>query len=834
MRPVPYRHVAKVPTLWLNITTGLGVDDDGNPVKPLIGGRRSKPHLVDLLATAHRHRAKRIVLSGPLPTRQPGTPHWLLAETPGWRAGGPTGMGLWLEDPPTGRFTHVPDGAYVEVRVVSEWFDDQAVEPSVAREAWAILDDTCRRWMKEPDQDRKLTLLMKSPAATGQQLWAHMLPGKKKNSDEWLWDEAQPSDDDAALIHATAGQHRIEHFVAGPERCGCGDCPALVTASHIDALSVIDGRFAYAPLIVGELPSGPATWLTAAQGQALFDSDQMLNVKARYHIRFTVPDVWDTLGMFPVQLPAADGDRGKWHYPCRPGATHETWIDGAEARWAHWMGWRVEVLEAMTFKTARPLDNFARNMRKVWDAIEDLDATPLLRQLVRKALRQVVLQAIGSLNSRGKDSTYLVDSLDQVPPEYIPDVVDHGGRFVYRRKGRLEGQASAYHHPEIAAHLWSKSRARMFLRRVTKQEGPLPRERRDVLRTRRVRARQGLPAADPRRRHLHHSAPPVCPADRTRRPRRRHTGQTAIQGPADRDDVRPSNRCGIERAGQEGRGNRPGCGIRRGRARARGTVMTPDLPSSREAINQLISDGVSIAAIARAVRRDPKLIRMIGRGQKPGENLQRAVNELMRTGRVTHPPERRTARSGLPAKVRGKRGEPAVIPPDAPRPSPRTTGGGRGGGYRLPAPGTPLTGDDLPVTDGTPQPRKTRVRPPTKVKPGGSKFREATHPHATGNLYSIAVPKTEGPGRESGRQFLMDKLDEAQAADQRVRFQLSYADGRIVPIGSKRGYNSSDALNRSIAEGDDPLAWLEAEADGIALYDLEGATIVGVQMVTFT
>lgn len=262
------------------------------------------------------------------------------------------------------------------------------------------------------------------------------------------------------------------------------------------------------------------------------------------------------------------------------------------------------------------------------------------------------------------------------------------------------------------------------------------------------------------------------------------------------------------------------------------TGQSPNLPTSREAINQLISDGLSITTIARAVGRDPKLIRVIGRGEKPGANLQRALNELMRTGHVAHHPERRTTRSGMPARVRGKHGEPSVIPADAPRPSARTTGGGRGGGYRLPAPGTQLTDHDLPIRHQTPQPRKTRVRPPAKVRPGESKFRFAEHPHATGWLYSVAFPPTEGPGREAARVYLMEKLEQATRDQKRVRFQCTFEDGRIVPVGSKRGYAAADALARSRAEGDDPLAWLEAEIDGIEWY-VGLPRLVGVQMVTF-
>ena len=65
-RPAPWK-LSEIPTLWLDVETGAGVDDAGAPIRPILGGRRQKPALVDLFNTAEHHRAARIMLSGKFP-----------------------------------------------------------------------------------------------------------------------------------------------------------------------------------------------------------------------------------------------------------------------------------------------------------------------------------------------------------------------------------------------------------------------------------------------------------------------------------------------------------------------------------------------------------------------------------------------------------------------------------------------------------------------------------------------------------------------------------------------------------------------------------------------
>ena len=134
-RPAPWK-LSEIPTLWLDVETGVGVDDSGTPVRPILGGRRQKPALVDLLNTAAHHRATRIMLSGRFPAVSATKTHWLLVATEGWSA-----AGHYIKDdrPPTGRFVSAAAGHKVEVRVAREWFGSDGIAPASAREAMQLL-----------------------------------------------------------------------------------------------------------------------------------------------------------------------------------------------------------------------------------------------------------------------------------------------------------------------------------------------------------------------------------------------------------------------------------------------------------------------------------------------------------------------------------------------------------------------------------------------------------------------------------------------------------------------------------------------------------------------
>lgn len=440
MRPVPW-NVRPVSTVWLDFTSGHGVTDSGARVQPMLRGRRKRPTLVDLLDTAHNLSADRIMLTGKVPAAEPGQPHWLIAETPSW-----TSPGHWLSSPPTGRFTHDITGRSLEVRTAAEWFSAPAADltPDLARQAWSVTTDAIKGVENME--------LLKSPAATGAQLWARSLPRSI--------DPEPVPDDIAELLHRTSGQHRIEHLTTGPGACPCGRCRPLVDLENTPrgGFAYVDGRFMYAALC-RELGTGPITRLTAAQGQDLLETDRY--ARARFNVRFTVPEWWDHVGLLPV---AHDDVHDGWHYPNVPGAEGQTWADAVEVRLALESGWEVQVQEGMQFTKGRLLDTWADRLKRARERLAaDNTLDPVVRGAAVSAVRAILIQGIGAFASRGRETTRVVWSARDVPAEAAATVSRHGEAFVYRVPSRqATGQAAALYRPELAAQVWARGRARVL------------------------------------------------------------------------------------------------------------------------------------------------------------------------------------------------------------------------------------------------------------------------------------------------------------------------------------------------------------------------------------
>lgn len=426
-----------VPTIWVDHTTGRGVTDAGAPVRPVIGDRRKNPNLTDLLDTAAGYGATRIMLTGKRPEPPAGAKHWLYVQTPRWKPGM-----HWIDRTPTGRFEHESTGFKIEVRTSEEWFGDLPITAAQAREAW----DATTMILKAADERARMFY---SPAATGLNLWALSLP---KSVDP------VPVDDDVAqLIRSTSGQHHYDHLVAGPNFNRHEDCVPLMdpaATKKINAFSYVDGRFMYAG-VCRELGIGPGRRLNRAAAYELLEQDPY--ARARFFIRFTVPEGWNHVGILPVKHKnVADG----WFYPNRPGATHETWVDGAEVHVALAYGWQVIPHEAIVFTKARPLDTFADRMTRARARVsENRDLNPVVKSAIMAALRAIMLHSIGGLASGGRDQTRVAENLFDIPPQYQSTAVRHGKVYTYRVPST---SSPMYFHPELASQVWGRARARVL------------------------------------------------------------------------------------------------------------------------------------------------------------------------------------------------------------------------------------------------------------------------------------------------------------------------------------------------------------------------------------
>lgn len=440
-------------TLWIDWSSRRAIDHTGRIGPIPAGPRRKNPNLADCLDAAARGGYQRIVFVGAVPPPREDVTHWLYVETPGWEP-----KQRW-RNPAAAKFepahadqddeSTYPKGYAIEVRTAEEWFGSIPLNPPQARDAWNVLWKTVTKL--SPGQ-RELGL-MRSPAATGANLWAASLPRDLKLE--------ATEQDIRAEMRSNDGQHHIDSFVSGTE-CDCGDCNALVFPDQngkIPAFYYVDGRFMYSACcrelgIAGRRITGEKA------RELLFFSERGRYERARYKVTARVPDDWTHIGV----LPAKKEGTKKWHYPNRPGATFTTWADSAEVDLALNLGWHIEPIEGVLFTKARVMDTFADRIKRARAAIaEDRDLEPLVKQAVSAALRQIMVSGIGNLAPRPRTIEKNARTLREVPLEYRHEAVQHGKHFVWNEVAERDTTASnGWYWPELSVQVWGRSRARVL------------------------------------------------------------------------------------------------------------------------------------------------------------------------------------------------------------------------------------------------------------------------------------------------------------------------------------------------------------------------------------
>jgi len=461
-RPQPTRPPDEA-IIWLDYTTGTGLDPARQPISPIIGGRRKHPNLFDLIETARFARATMLVLCGDVPHGY----SWLLPTeaqivkgtdlTPGW-----VDTGHYLGDPPRGRFLHTETKHRLTITTTTEWFGDQPLTPVQAEFSYRTLTHVVAMGIERPEWG-----LMRSPSATGLNIW-------KQRFDKVRDFEMEPiSRDIGELIQATDPQHRNEHYVEGPGRCDCGDCIPLMPAGDMPGFTYADGRFMYQGVARGYRGSAPAWMLTGPEAEALFTSGKQQKSglhdgafhPARYKVRYTIPDYWDHLGLFPVKL---DGAGRGWHWPNRPGFTGETWINNVELQTALLEGgWHVEFLEGIQFTKTNVLEPFSTAIGNMIDQVDHRlqigEIGPGAHSAVSGALKHMFRVTIGSFSRRSRGTTRFAATFDEVSPNAVGRVQPAAnGGFVYQVPSKTRPDDAETYHPEIAALLWGRARSRVL------------------------------------------------------------------------------------------------------------------------------------------------------------------------------------------------------------------------------------------------------------------------------------------------------------------------------------------------------------------------------------
>ena len=335
---------------------------------------------------------------------------------------------------------------HTEIRSVGEWFDPAGADPATVRDAFVLLWKALHRHWSD-------VVLMGSPSQTGRDLWSRTIPAKSGSK----WAEGYPvmSEEIRGLLHATAGQGRTELFL--PPR----------VPEKLPQLVELDRTFAYAKHTWASGVGAPRR-ITAQTFAAMSEKEQTnaLFAPSHWHIRVTVPDDWDHVGLLPA--PAA-GDRA-WCYPAEPGRTFTTWAGGAEVNLAlrnPLAPWRIEILDGLLWESGTPLREWSTRIKDAWSSLQAIAATHgeeqqrLAAHLASRAVRSILLYGIGGFAQRPRITTAStpVGREADIPPG--AEIVGTDGQTItWQRSAGFS--RDPYAHPEWAAGVWSGARAALL------------------------------------------------------------------------------------------------------------------------------------------------------------------------------------------------------------------------------------------------------------------------------------------------------------------------------------------------------------------------------------
>lgn len=346
-----------------------------------------------------------------------------------------TAQGHYLADPtmPTLRFKNKQTGKRVTIIHAGQWFGPDVTlhTAQTVAEAWAGLETNLTRvpaWAG-------IVGLADTPATTGRALWARTIPAAG-------W--AQPSDEIQQLIRHTTGQGRIE--VMKP------------AADTIPAFTVMDGRLMYASL-THSMPVGKPRLWTGVEVEAL-DARGWTNLvrgRGRWRVSFEVPAGWEHVGLIPRWTGQG------WEYPRDPGRRFTTWADGAEIWTAVEAGWNPQIHEGISWAEGKPLDRWTRELTRIHAAAEQAAAAGnAAAGLASKAIRAIILHAIGAFASRGHDTTHIVKTQDSHAIPAGAEVHHAGANLIYTQANDQTDWAAGLSHPEWAATIWARARNRLL------------------------------------------------------------------------------------------------------------------------------------------------------------------------------------------------------------------------------------------------------------------------------------------------------------------------------------------------------------------------------------
>ena len=440
---------------------------------------------------------------------------YLCGECPG--GGGPDAYLNWLLDPGMmERYTTSKIGHSLDSKKPDMWAARYAFRAGrggldVRRmNAWLGDDRDMNENLLYTIEDARLALALVTKVLRQHFPLFRNLSGTPSTTFKHLWQQGNhiakkqfPPLPDAirALIHQNTGQGRIEYF---PENC----------QGRIPGLYYDDGIFMYSAL-ANELP----TEVESHDNENTYAGKQ----SARYHIRYTVPTEWRHIGLFMTKRDGTSWrDQDGWFYPGvhYAGQTFDTWVDGSEldvciqhyqdvppddlskeeltqwkaATYARatvlaFQTWNIRILERIVFKPAkesqvsRPLETITRKLIEIRAGLEAdkrQDAKNAhIYDLARGACRNIALHGYGAFNREQGNRTYML-----LPGEQLPVALTRRTTYTELEDGRQlvtipeDSEPDDMMHPEWAAAIWARCRAR-----VTKQALLIPYEDLVTIRT---------------------------------------------------------------------------------------------------------------------------------------------------------------------------------------------------------------------------------------------------------------------------------------------------------------------------------------------------------------
>lgn len=313
----------------------------------------------------------------------------------------------------------------VTVRNASAWF--QGIElRQMHRAAYDRLTRDLQRVFDDKAQ------IVSTPGRTGLDLLERSLP---RNGVRY-----ERIDDQALeMIYSNCGQGRLEVF------------PHDDTLH--DGLYCLDGRWMYAACC-NHLPTGKAVhdWRNENPG----------HVTGFIQADCKVPNDWNHIGLLPRLI--GDNERPHRDYPRTPGEWFTGWFTTAEAALAFEHGWIKRVTERWLWPTPTT-DPAAQWMRKLRGLRAEYEASSdELAPVLAGTIRRIHLQAVGTwFRHEGLEYGRVARSEAQQVPVGAK-VVYRDGTIIYTAPTTLSDAQARFQHPEWAATVWGRARARLAAR----------------------------------------------------------------------------------------------------------------------------------------------------------------------------------------------------------------------------------------------------------------------------------------------------------------------------------------------------------------------------------